>query len=206
MSIMKSSTKESLKKSVAEPKNILYEVKTREEFRNWLAEHHDKKKECWLIIRGKSINEPMSWYCDIVEEALCFGWIDSIIKRIDAEVVRKISPRKRTSQWSELNKERCRRLEKLGLMTPAGQAVLPDLSEESFIIDLDVLKMLQSDPQIWENFQKFPPLYRRVRIDYIQRVKKNETMYKSRLKNFLNKTRQNIMFGEWNDNGRLLEY
>lgn len=208
MPIVKSSTKqkEPLKKNVVEPKNILYEVRTREEFRNWLSEHHDKEKECWLISRGKSRNEFMLWYCDMVEEALCFGWIDSLVKRVDAGVAHKISPRKKTSQWSELNKERCRRLEKLGLMTPAGRAVLPDLSEESFIINPDVLKALQNDSQTWENFQKFPPLYQRIRIDYVQRVKKNETMYESRLKNFLDKTKQNIMFGEWNDRGRLLQY
>lgn len=92
------------------------------------------------------------------------------------------------------------------MMTPAGRAVLPDLSEESFTIDPDVLKALQNDSQVWENFQKFPPLYQRVRIDYIQRVKKNKTMYEGRLKNFLSKTKQNVLFGEWNDRGRLLKY
>lgn len=97
MSIEKNSTrlKESLKKSVAKPKNILYEVRIREEFRNWLSEHHGKEKECWLISRGKSRSESMLWYCDTVEEALCFGWIDSIVKRIDADVAHKISPRKK---------------------------------------------------------------------------------------------------------------
>lgn len=166
-----------------------------------------KKRNVVFVKRGISKDKTTFWYLDAVEEALCFGWIDSVVKNVPRiGLVQKMSPRKKGSHWSELNKERCRRLEKLGLMTAAGCAVLPDMSEGSFVIDPDVLKALQSESPIWKNFQKFPKLYQRVRIDYIQRTKHNKKMYESRLKNFMEKTRQNVMFGEWNDRGRLLGY
>ena len=189
-------------------KNVLYEVKDRHAFRKWLSEHYDKETECWIFVkRGIPKDDSTFWYLDAVEEALCFGWIDSVHKNADGiGHIQKMSPRKKNSPWSELNKERCRRLEKLGLMTPAGQAVLLDMSEKSFVIDPDVLKALQEDPQTWENFQKFPPLYQRVRIDTVQREKKKKVIYERMLKRLLKSTKRNIMFGEWNDRGRLLDY
>lgn len=189
-------------------KNVLYEVKDRHALRKWLYENHGKETECWIFVkRGIPKDEATFWYLDAVEEALCFGWIDSIVKNVlGIGLVQKLSPRKKNSHWSELNKERCRRLEKLGLMTPAGRAVLPNMSEEGFVIDHDVLTVLQKDPQVWGNFQKFPSLYKHVRIDYIQRTKRNRMVYESRLKNFIKKTKKNIIFGEWNDQGRLINY
>ena len=90
-------------------------------------------------------------------------------------------------------------------MTDAGRAVLPDLSSASFSIDSDVLSALQSEETVWRNFLNFPPLYRRVRIDTIQANKhKRPQMYEHRLKKLIDNTRLSVMYGEWNDNGRLL--
>ena len=94
-------------------------------------------------------------------------------KIADDVTAQKLCPRKPRSNWSELNKERCRRMERLGLMTDAGRAVLPDMSPNGFIIDKDILQRLQSDPVVWNNFCQFPDLYRRIRIDAIQ-IKKNQ--------------------------------
>lgn len=108
---------------------------------------------------------------------MCFGWIDSTVKRLDNGVtVQRLAPRKKNSLWSELNKERCRRMEKTGRMTDAGRAVLPDMSPEGFKIDSDILNALQSDKTVWENFYALPPLYRRVRIDTIQ-IKKSSPSF-----------------------------
>lgn len=126
-------------------KNVLYKVKTRKEFREWLAENHAIETECWTLTTGRfpSLNSTFC-YLDMVEEALCFGWIDNVIKRLKtSEIVQRVSPRKKNSPWSELNKERCRRLEKIGLMTPAGRAVLPDLSTESFVVDAELSEELK---------------------------------------------------------------
>lgn len=91
-------------------------------------------------------------------------------------------------------------------MTDSGRAVLPDMSPSGFVIDSDILTALQADEITWNNFINFPPLYRRVRIDTIQIKKKQPELFNSRLKKFIENTKQNIMFGEWNDNGRLLDY
>ena len=145
------------------------------------------------------------WYIDAVEEALCFGWIDSTVKKTtEGLTVQKLSPRKSKSNWTELNKERCRRLERLGRMTDAGRAALPDMSEGSFTVDDDILQELQSDPTLWDNYCRLPELYKRVRIDRIRFAKdKQPQLFKNRLDKFIENIRKGILYGEWNDNGRL---
>lgn len=189
------------------PTNLL-NAKSRKELRQWLIENHKKEKECRIVVkRGRPQNDDTFWYIDAVEEALCFGWIDSTTKRLDSGVTaQKSAPRKKNSLWSELNKERCRRMEKLGLMTDSGRAVLPDMTPAGFSINDDILAALQADSIIWNNFVNSPPLYQRVRIDTIQIKKKLPELFNSRLKKFVDNTKQNIMFGDWNDNGRLLDY
>ena len=188
--------------------NNLLSVSNRDEFRKWLTEHHTIEKECWVIVkRGDPKNDDTFWYIDAVEEAMCFGWIDSTTKTLENGITaQKFAPRKANSLWSELNKERCRRMEKLGKMTDAGRAVLPDMSENSFVIDETILKALQADKTVWNNFISFPPLYRRVRIDTIQIKRKQPELFNARLQKFIENTRQGIMFGKWNDNGRLIDY
>ena len=190
-----------------EPINLL-DAANREELRSWLEKHHKTEKECWVIVkRGRPKDDQTFWYIDAVEEALFFGWIDSTTKKLDNGVTaQKLAPRRKDSLWSELNKERCRRMEHLGKMTDAGRAVYPDMSPSGFVIDPDILKALQSEKEIWENFLKFPPLYQRVRIDTIQIKKKQPELFQSRLQKFLENTRQGVLYGEWNDNGRLPEH
>lgn len=190
-----------------EPKNIL-EITTRANFRNWLAENHDRESECWMVAKkGKNPPTDYVWYLDAVEEALCFGWIDTTHKKIHGTDMQRFTPRTARSSWSELNKERCRRLEKLGLMTDAGRAALPDLSESSFVIDAEIFQTFQENPIAWENFCQFPSLYQRVRIDCIQRDKKKDRrVFEMRLTKLLKQSELGKMFGEWNDYGRLLKY
>lgn len=189
------------------PINIL-KAKNKEELRLWLENNYETQKECWVIVkRGKPQNDDTFWYIDAVEEALCFGWIDSTVKKLDNGItIQRLSPRKKGSIWSELNKERCRRMEKLGKMTQAGKKVLPDMSEKGFNIDIDILEELKKDEIVWANFHKFPSLYQRVRIDTIQIKKKNPQLFQKRLEKLIENTKKGIMYGEWNDNGRLLNY
>lgn len=183
----------------------LLDIKSRTELREWLIHNHKTEKECWVVVkRGRPTDDNTIWYIDAVEEALCFGWIDSTTKKIAEDVTaQKLCPRKPRSNWSELNKERCRRMERLGLMTDAGRAVLPDMSPNGFIIDKDILQRLQSDQVVWNNFCKFPDLYRRIRIDTIQIKKNQPELFESRLNKFIENTRKGLLYGEWNDNGRL---
>lgn len=189
------------------PINIL-KAKNREELRLWLENNYETQKECWVIVkRGRPQNDDTFWYIDAVEEALCFGWIDSMVKKLDTGItIQRLSPRKKGSIWSELNKERCRRMEKLGKMTQAGKKVLPDMSEKGFNIDIDILEALKKDEIVWANFHKFPSLYQRVRIDTIQIKKKNPQLFQKRLEKLIENTKNGIVYGEWNDNGRLLNY
>lgn len=186
-------------------KNLL-PAKNRDELRQWLIENYNKESECWVVVkRGRPVDNGTFWYIDAVEEAMCFGWIDSTTKKMDNGITaQRLAPRRKGSLWSELNKERCCRMERLGRMTDAGRAVLPNMSENGFVIDNTILEALQSDMEIWNNFQKFPSLYQRVRIDTIQIKKKQPELFQSRLQKFLDNTKAGIMYGEWNDNGRLL--
>lgn len=104
----------------------LLEFTCREQLRQWLTEYHSQVKECWVTMyRTKVPRSDCMPYIDVVEEALCFGWIDSTVKRLsDGRCAQRLSPRRKNSHWTELNKQRCADLEQRGLMTDAGRAAL----------------------------------------------------------------------------------
>lgn len=111
---------------------------------------------------------------------------------------------KKSSAWSELNKERVRRLEKLGLMTESGRRMCPDLQEPYHIID-EIVTAFKSTHRAWENFKAMPPLYQRVRIDNVQRVKSSPELFRKRLNYLIRESEKGKMIGNWHDSGRLLE-
>jgi uncharacterized protein YdeI (YjbR/CyaY-like superfamily) len=168
----------------------------RVEWRQWLVENHKVSKEIWLIYYGKESGKPRIPYLHAVEEALCFGWIDGIAKKMDAErTVQRFTPRRSKGNWTELNKERVRRLIERGLMTEAGLAVAPDLSLESFRIAPDILEALQADEQVWTHYQQFDGLYQRVRVSTIEEARRQPEEFRRRLEKFLDMTRQNKTYG-----------
>lgn len=189
-----------------DPQNIL-SVRTRSAFRHWLTVHHGMAKECWFEVSKRREPPPgVVPYLDAVEEALCFGWIDSIHKCVGGIQLQRFTPRRPGSVWSELNKARCRRLEQLGLMTDAGRAVLPDMGESGFVISPDVLAAFQACPEAWDRFCRMPALYQRVRIDTVQRDRSDEAVFRARLAKLIASAAQGKLMGEWNDGGRLLGY
>ena len=102
---------------------LLLEFSERQQLRDWLTENHASAKECWVTM-SRSKNPPAGVlpYLDVVEEALCFGWIDSTLKKLpDGRLAQRLSPRRKKSHWTELNKQRCKELESRGLMTQAGR-------------------------------------------------------------------------------------
>jgi len=164
------------------------------------------EKECWIAVkRGKTPPVDALWYLDAVEEALCFGWIDSTVKNVDGVTLQRFGPRTKSGRWTELNKERCRRLERLGLMTDSGRAVCPDLDAE-FEITPEIVEEFSANPTAWNNFKSFPILYQRVRIDNIQRNKAKQDLFESRLQKLIEASERNEMIGDWHDCGRLLDY
>ncbi len=186
---------------------IVLDVKNRYEFRSWLIEHAANESECWVLVkRGRPDEDAGFWYLDAVEEALCFGWIDSTVRPINGVPMQRFSPRKKNSPWTELNKERVRRLEKLGLMTDAGRAVLPPMGSRSFRFDPDFIAAMKQ-ARVWAKFRRFPPLYQRVRAYNIAFYKNQRPdVYERSLSHLIEETKKGKMFGEWNDYGRLLEF
>ena len=187
--------------------NNILQIDNRKDFRKWLALHADNESECWVELkRGKPVDDDKFYYLDAVEEALCFGWIDSMHKLIDGKRLQRFTPRTKNSPWTELNKERVRRLEKLGLMTDAGRAVLPAMGARSFKIDHDIEAAMKA-ARCWSKFRSFSPLYQRVRAyNVVFYKKRNPVMYEQTLSRLIAETQKGRMFGEWNDYGRLLNY
>jgi uncharacterized protein YdeI (YjbR/CyaY-like superfamily) len=168
----------------------------REAWRAWLEQNHATESEIWLLFPSAASGKPRVTYLEAVEEALCFGWIDGIAKKYDADSsAQRFTPRRTKSNWTELNKERARRLIASGRMTEAGRAKLPDLNVDSFRIADDILQALQKDAEMWANFQAFPAVYQRIRVGYIEEMRKQPQEFEKRLANFLKKTRENKMFG-----------
>ncbi|GGC92358.1 YdeI/OmpD-associated family protein [Enterococcus wangshanyuanii] len=184
----------------------LLPVTTRQELRDWLQENSNTQKYCWVIVSVKP--EPGKiQYLDAVEEALCFGWIDGIKKKAsETQTAQRLSPRGSKSSWTELNKERVRRLERLGKMTEHGRKILPDMRTASFKIDEEIERRLKEEAIGYQNFLAFPELYRRIRIDTIQGYKEVQPeIFEKRLAKLIEHTRENKMYGAWHDDGRLLE-
>lgn len=141
-------------------------------------------------------------YLDAVEEALCFGWVDSVAKRVNAnERAQRFSPRRPRSNWTELNKERVRRLIALGLMTDAGRRVLPDL-DAPFVIASDVQEALAAG-DAWPFFARCPALYERTRVGYVEEQRRVPAEFARSLANLVARSAAGVMFGGWNDGGRL---
>src|SRR5438105_963393 len=166
-------------------------VTSRDDWRAWLVKNHETEKEVWLIYYKKHTNQPRIPYEDAVEEALCFGWIDSIVQKIDDErYAQKFTPRKSSSQWSELNKRRVRKLLKEGKMTQAGLAKIgagvleaeertkPARKSKELVIPSYLSEALRANKKAWENFNNLSPSYRRQYVGWVATAKKEETRKK----------------------------
>jgi uncharacterized protein YdeI (YjbR/CyaY-like superfamily) len=172
----------------------------RDDWRSWLFNNHATDKDVWLVCT----KEGSLTYLDSVEEAICFGWIDGLAKRTPSdELAQRFSPRRSGGNWTELNKARARRLIRIGLMTEAGKVKLPPLAMRQDVA-ADITAALKAAGSAHDNFEKFPLLYRAVRVGYIEEMRKIPREFDRRLSNFVRKTALNEMFGNWNDGGRLL--
>jgi uncharacterized protein YdeI (YjbR/CyaY-like superfamily) len=160
-------------------------------WRDWLETHHDSKTEIWLILEKHS---GLS-YLEAVLEALCFGWIDGIAKKYNqTSLAQRFTPRRKKSNWTELNKIRARRLIAAGKMTEAGLAVLPDLSLE-FCVPEDILAAIQTNSKAWRFFGQLEDSYIRIRIGYIEEMRRQPEVFQSRLQNFIAQTAKGKTFG-----------
>jgi uncharacterized protein YdeI (YjbR/CyaY-like superfamily) len=178
-------------------------VPTRREWRAWLAKNHDKEKDIWLVYYRKETGKPRISYNDAVEQALCFGWIDSTVKKINEEqFAQRFTPRKKNSSLSQANRERIIKLVAQKKMTQAGldavaQAFQPSEKDRSeFTIAPDIMGPLTANNEAWKNFQKLPESYKRVRIGYIEsRRRHGQEMFQKSLQHFIDMTARGKRFG-----------
>jgi len=159
------------------------DVRTLEAWRQWLADHHDSESEVWLVFHKRHTGLPSIAYGDAVDEALCFGWIDSLIARLDDDrYARKFTPRKPDSRWSTINRKRYARLKSKGRLTPAGMerpptdrsGDLPSIPKLPRYIATE----LRKHPSAWEYFQSLAPSYRRQYLAWIDSAKQDATRSK----------------------------
>jgi uncharacterized protein YdeI (YjbR/CyaY-like superfamily) len=162
---------------------------TRAEWRAWLEQNHTRKEGVWLISFKQATGKPRVTYDEAVEEALCFGWIDSKGNRLDNErTMLWFAPRKPRTGWSRLNKERVERLIESGLMTPAGLAKIEAAKQDGSWAALDAVEDLQIPPDLaqaltdhppaQEYFEAFPRSVKRGILEWISNAKKLETRAK----------------------------
>jgi uncharacterized protein YdeI (YjbR/CyaY-like superfamily) len=171
-------------------------VTDRDDWRNWLEEHYTDESEIWLVYPRKETGKPRIPYNDAVEEALCFGWIDSIVRNIDQErFAQRFTPRKPNSSYSQTNKERLKKLIKQGKIIPDVLASLGNVDLESFDYPEDIMAALRENEQAWKNFQSYSGSYKRIRIAYIDGARDRPGEYEKRLQHLLKMTEQNKQFG-----------
>jgi len=165
---------------------------TREEWRKWLSENFDKESEIWFVNPKKTSGKQGVLYNDAVEEALCFGWIDSTIKTLDEHhTIQRYIPRKSKSNYSQLNKERLKRLAAKGLIHPQILETIRNIIEEEFVFPQDIITDIQQDAEAWKNFQLFSDGYKRIRIAYIDTARGRPEEYEKRLQHFIRRTKEN---------------
>jgi uncharacterized protein YdeI (YjbR/CyaY-like superfamily) len=158
------------------------EVQTASQWRAWLAKHHDSESEVWLVFRKRHTGQKSIAYEDAVDEALCFGWIDSLIKRLDDErYARKFTPRNPDSRWSTANRKRYERLRSSGRLMPSGLKLGPtgrsgDAPRPSVTrVPQYIQQALKSHPAAGKYFESLAPSYRRMYIAWIDSAKQQET-------------------------------
>lgn len=171
-------------------------ITNRKDWRNWLRKNYKTETEIWLIYPKKATGKPRIAYNDAVEEALCFGWIDSINKRLDDNhTAQRFSPRKPKAKYSQANIERLRYLIAKKMVIKEIAETLDDVLNAEFIIPDDILQAIKANKKAWKHFQALSNSYVRIRIAYIETARKRPEEFEKRLQNFIKKTEQNKTFG-----------
>ena len=164
----------------------------RSEWRQFLADHFETIPEIWFVFPTKDSGEPGLSYNDAVEEALCFGWIDSTNRRLDEQhCIRRFSPRKAGSPYSQPNIERLIWLHAHGLIHPKVEESILPVIRARFVFPPDIIDTLRQDQTVWENYEQFSDPYKRIRVAYIEAARNRPDEFQKRLNSFIDKTRRN---------------
>lgn len=169
----------------------LLELASRQEWRAWLKNNHARVEEVWLVFFKKKSGVQSISYSEALDEALCYGWIDSLIKRINkVRYARKFTPRRDNSKWSLVNKNRVEHLMNSGLMTEFGLQKVEAAKQSGkwehpnskpkldFSMSTDFQSALQNNPQAEKNFNKLAKTHQNQYIAWIITAKRSETISK----------------------------
>lgn len=160
---------------------LTLDVQTRSAWRRWLEKHHASSPGVWLLRHRLHTGIKSMSYEDLVREALCFGWIDSLIKRLDEHrYVVKVTPRRPTSQWSDPNRKRWKELQAAGLLAAPGLAAAPTGKPEATrprIPELPayIVTAFKANAKAWKYFQTLSARNRRDFVAWIHTAKRPET-------------------------------
>lgn len=170
----------------------LLHLQTRAEWRNWLQLHFDTANEAWLVYAKKESGNQRIPYNDAVEEALCFGWIDSTYKKLDeSRFIQRFTPRQPKSSYSQPNKERLKWLLERDMIHPSLVKTVQEIVSKEFVFQSDIMEEIKKDAVVWSNYQKYSESYKRIRIAYIDSARKRPDEFVKRLTNFIQKTKDN---------------
>lgn len=164
----------------------------RKEWRDWLKVNFEIKDDIWLEYPLKKTEKERILYNDAVEEALCFGWIDSTVKSLNTETtIQRFCKRRKKSSFSQPNKERLKWLYDKKLIHPTLNRDVEEIMQEEFLFPKDILEKLALDKTAWNNYRFFSEPYKRIRIAYIEGARKRPEEFEKRLNNFIVKTKEN---------------
>ena len=164
----------------------------RQVWRSWLKTNFETKNDIWLEYPLKKTGKERILYNDAVEEALCFGWIDSNVKSLNQETtIQRFCKRRNKSSFSQPNKERLKWLYKKKLIHPTLNRDVEKIIQEKFLFPKDILRKLKLDKTAWNNYESFSEAYKRIRIAYIDSARKRPEEFIKRLDNFITKTKEN---------------
>jgi len=164
----------------------------RKEWRKWLETNFETKDDIWLEYPLKKTSKKRILYNDAVEEALCFGWIDSTVKSLNEETtIQRFCKRRKNSSFSQPNIERLKWLCANNLIHDSNKKEVLEIVQQEFIFPEDIIKKLKSEKSVWGNYQNFSEPYKRIRIAYIESARKRPEEFEKRLNNFINKSKEN---------------
>jgi uncharacterized protein YdeI (YjbR/CyaY-like superfamily) len=181
-------------------------LKSQKIFRTWLEKNHDEEDSVWLALKKKNSKITCITYPEALDEALCFGWIDGIVKRYnDDTFIQRFTPRRPRSIWSRVNKNKVAALIKAGKMTKAGLDKIEEAkkngrwekaygSKVPMTFPDDLMKALKAVPDAWKNFSAFAPSYQQMYITWINFVKRDDAR-KRRIERVVERSEKNIKPG-----------
>ena len=170
----------------------IFSCTDRSRWRDWLAEHFESENEIWFVFPTKASGEEGVTYNDAVEEALCFGWIDGQAGTLDeTHQLRRFTPRRKGSAYSQPNIERLIRLDREGKIHPKVRPSVEELLRTPFIYPEDIIEAIRADEEAWNHYEAFTDPYKRIRVAYIDAARKRPAEFEKRLRSFIRKTKEN---------------